>query len=1043
MKAVNFKDFFKTKFFSEDRKYVTAYMPKLFEMARPFDATDPTASGTGDVAKLPIRIDNDDIEFLYQFPPELWGRALHTRYHDDLYAALKAREEARSPKYEELMEKIKQALVSGNLRTLIDVVKPHILRKIQDNYGPEWSNTYKGNLEKAATGAAKDIAYYAVEEAMPNTVVDNEPKVYVFRGSGKGTRWIKARSFINRLIHKLERTRHHEHSPDAGLSKYGHEKGQYGYDLHGVKEGMPERNIPHSIQGMQMPASQTTVERMKDFLATNAHGIYGELPKEGEEAELSSGEKIQIKKYQPVAAGKGGQGGGQTEDTFISKKHQNPLISKYWNLLSLANAPFRTKSGEKVDPKSFATNTEKRKEAVRLANQDIKWLKQNGGISGPPIPGHPQHKEGMPFDQRQIVHLPHFEKEIVEIDKEGREFKKKIDMPFVKPAGYFRSIGSLPEDYERDDEGKIVIGPDGRWKYSIPDEERRGYERDYVDVHPDDYEEILRKTRKKGVYATGAMSVNQNTSGTRPLEYGHKDYLAKMFQIFGPDQEDDRPRPTTAMKMYKLDSEGQLDRTGEGGPFYDDIIRGIRYCLKGPKCGGVTIWERNIGLGNIEELHQIVFQKMQRNINDPDMLVPSRRVTFANTQTSMIMQQDHEGGKTRRKRILGKSPALRNQSMNRATASAETGEESSSTTQDIVTQKLIDRGFYRDEIGDTVSRRQLSGQHKFPYDVHQMRTLLDELRKEAGNADIEAKVAKERSRQDIGEEIIKLLSKSIQDKTIVALQIYEIIKKMIQVDGYTLDKDVEKEANKVMKAITKNAQTSKQLVLNFEQLPMTIKYSSSDELRAGQAQQQPQQTQAGGRDKDLDVAIDKLWADILDRIPTDDRNKFVPTEQMKTALLPQGGENVSRVAKLIASNFAGKEKAIAAGVQDAIYDALDMEKPAEQKPAALPVSPQQQTPKQPIPIHPQSPVAAAARRVAVSAQERAKGDWKTLKDNKDLLALAFHQEFLARLKKESLEILRAAILRNHGSADNQDEVRQALLKVDNEIQSAIRTEKRN
>jgi hypothetical protein len=100
--------------------------------------------------------------------------------------------------------------------------------------------------------------------------------------------------------------------------------------------------------------------------------------------------------------------------------------------------------------------------------------------------------------------------------------------------------------------------------------------------------------------------------------------------------------------------------------------------------------------------------------------------------------------------------------------------------------------------------------------------------------------------------------------------------------------------------------------------------------------------------------------------------------------------------------------------------------------------PQQQTPKQPIPIRPQVPAAAAAKGVGtLSARERAANtpDWKVLKDNRDFLALAFHQNFLSRLRKESLENLKAAILRDHGSSANQDEVQKALLNIDKEIKS--------
>lgn len=682
-------------------------------------------------------------------------------------------------------------------------------------------------------------------------------------------------------------------------------------------------------------------------------------------------------------------------------------------------------SGKIVNPQKFSIRSEQEAEANRLAIEVAKWLEEHGNIHGPPIPGHFQHWKGIPFRNHQIIHLPHFTKEISEIDEDGREVKTPVEMPFVKPATYFRSIGSIPEDYERDENDRIIINPQtGQPKLIVPQENLRGYQKDYVTVDPNEYEDLLQATRKKGVYASGSLHVNQMSSESQPLEFGHKDYNEKMYQIFGPNPGDGRPTPTTAMKASKLDAYGRVDRTGLGGLFYDDIIKGIRNCLNGDKCGGSTSWERNIGLNNIEEIHQIVVQKMQQNLNDPNMLVSGKRITFARTETSKIMQQDHEGGGTRRRRIL--DPTLRQTSMDRET-SAESGSGSSSATQDIVTQKLKDKGFYKDEIGDIVNRKKLSGHHKFPYDIHQMRALLDELKQEAGMADHQAQVAKERSRQNVGQEIITLLSKSIQDKKIVALQIYELIKKMIEVDGYTTD--VEKSANEVMATITQNAQTSEQLVANFVQHPLTKKYADSDEL---QPRSQPQ-VEAG---EDLDVAIDKLWDEYLNDLG-DDTGKLRVDDKMRKALLPQNGEKASQVAKIIASHFPGKEEVIAAGVQDAIYDALDMESPSEKKPPAVSIPPQQNPPKQPIPLRPETPMAAAAKTVGtLSAEERAakNPDWKVLHSNKDFLALAFHPTFLTMLKKESLESLKAAILHKHGNEADQNEVRQAILNIDEQIQ---------
>jgi len=1018
MKAINFKDFFKQKFFTEDKKYINAFMPvQLFEMAM-----------RGDVAKRPIRIDNDDIEFLQQFPPELWGRALHARYHDDLYTALKGREGLRDEKRQELTEKIKQALVTQNFDSLQGLLPNHTLRSIRSEYGPEWAHEYrrKGNLEKAAFGAASDLVYYAVEEAVPDAPAE-APRVYEFRTQGKGVRRIKAKPYINRLIHKLERTKGHEHSPHTDLQRHGHDVGQYGYDLHGVKEGRPKKktgdsDIPHSTQGMQMPSSATTVDRMKDFLATNAHRIYGELPEPGQEVELPSGEKAQIKGYKPVQAGKGGKTGGEhAQDSFIRQKYQNPLESKYYTLLGLANAPFKTLSGEEINPTKFPSNDKKRSEAVRLAQQDIEWLKRNGQISGPPIPGHNQHWKGIPFDQKQIVHLPHFDKEIIEVDKDGREIPTRVEMPYVKPAEYFRSIGSLPEDYERDEEGKIIIDQaTGQPKLSIPAEQKRGYQKDYVGISPDEYDEYIKSSQRKGIYASGALSVNHNTSGIQPLEYGHKDYRSRSAAIFGPEPGSDEPKQATAMKA------SPLDRSGESGLFYDDIIKGIRKCLTGRKCGEATTWERNIGLNNIEEIHQIIVQKMQQNLRDPDMLVSKKRENFAFTQTSSIMQQDHEGGQTRRKRIL--DPKLRQTSMDRATKSGDTGEESSSATQDLVTQKLKDKGIFKDELGGVINRKYMSGYHKFPYNLGNMRILLDELQQEAGEADTESQVAKDRSRQDVGQEVIGLLRKSMQDKKLVALQIFELIKKMLEVDGYTTN--VESVAEDILGKLTKDAHTAAQLVANFANHPLTKKYADPDEQ--GGQQSQPQ-AQSGGKDPDFDLAVDKLWSDYLDRLPTDDDDKIVPNEQMKQGLLPQGGEKVSILAKTIARNFPEKEEAIAKHVQDAIYDALDISPPS----AAQPVQATQSQPKQPIPIRPEQPQAAAAKSVGtVSARDRAMRtpDWNTLKNNKDYLALAFHQKYLSRLTRESIMNLRGWIEKNKDGMD-QEEYRQAILNLDEELES--------
>lgn len=1004
---MNFKDFFQNKFFAEDKKYVTSGMPKIFEMAQPFGKKNTTASQTGSVVRKPVLIDNEDIDFLYQFPPEFWIPALHARYHDDLYSALHAREQARQPRYEELIEKVKEALTTQNFNILTDLVSPHNLRRIQKHYGSKWAADYQQNIEKAANGAAKEIAHYIVEEEISDAPVGNEPKIYTFATSGRGQKSFKARSYINRLIHKLERTRGQPHAPHTGLDKFGHTHGQYGYDLYGVKAGRPavksrDTDIPHSTQGLQMLTGNTASHRLRRFLATNAHGIYGDLPTAGEEVQLPSGETVKITGHLPVKGAKG-RNKERVKDHFIYEKYAAPLESKYYTLLTLANGPFKLADGTVVNPQKFGTNSEKRSEAKRLANQDIEHMKKQGSIAGPPIPGHPEHWKGIPFDQEQTIHLPHFKKQVIEIDKHGNEKAETVDMPFVKPASYFRSVGSRPSDYEREvDEngnpGKIKIGPDGKPILRIPPEERTGYLKDYLPIHSDSYEGLKSANRNKGVHAAGALTLNQNSSEQLHLTYGHKDFMNRKYQVFGPEPGDTRPRPTTAMNLRKLDAAG-------GGLFYDDIIEGIKKCLSGTGCGEATTRERNIGYNNIEEIHQIVVQKMQQNLADPEMLIPEGRIKFAKNITSSIMQQDHEGGKSRRKRIL--DPSLRS-----------TGEHEA-TTQDIATQKLRDKGF--DNIGNVVNRRLLSGSHKFPYSVPQMRVLLDSLRQDAAESDTKSHAAKERSRKDVGDDVIELLRNSMRDKKIVASQVLEILKKMIEIDGNIKGKaKIEDAALEMLETLTKSSQSSAQLVTNFTQLPLVKKYVDPDESMAPVV----------GRDTDLDAAIEKLWNDYLNHIETDNNDRLLPNDQMKAALLPQNGQNVSRIAQAIATHFVGKEDIVAQGVQNAIYDALDM-----QHGQALAVSPKAQDRQKPTPMQSQNPAALAAKKVnTFSALDRAKAtprDWRPLMQIKDYLALAFHSVFLGLATDETLTKLRQKITTNFDQ--NQDEVKQALSNIDKEM----------
>ena len=157
----------------------------------------------GERPRAAIKLDGDDIEFLYQFPPQYWSQALYQRYNKDLYDALKQREAKRRKIKDHIVEKLKETLKTGKYSKLSGLLQDSRIKKIREDYDDAWIAKYKNN-DEAIENAAEDIAYYATEELIPDADEPNE-KIYSV-GKGKRKDQVKAKPFINRLIHKLERT---------------------------------------------------------------------------------------------------------------------------------------------------------------------------------------------------------------------------------------------------------------------------------------------------------------------------------------------------------------------------------------------------------------------------------------------------------------------------------------------------------------------------------------------------------------------------------------------------------------------------------------------------------------------------------------------------------------------------------------------------------------------------------------------------------------------------------------------------------------------
>ena len=359
--------------------------------------------------------------------------------------------------------------------------------------------------------------------------------------------------------------------------------------------------------------------------------------------------------------------------------------------------------------------------------------------------------------------------------------------------------------------------------------------------------------------------------------------------------------------------------------------------------------------------------------------------------------------------------------MDAATRSGDTGEESSGATQDIVTQRQRGRVGLGLGPNDVINRRAMSGTHDFPYDIRNMRNILEKLRSEAGEADKNANVARERSRVEVGQEILSLLSKSFSDKNAVSQTLHALFMKMFQ-SLPTPPQDIQGAADEAMKSLSDKAKTTEQLVSAFSTHELVRKFTDSDELPAQQSQQ-PDQPPA-----DLPHALEKLQDTYLDAIPQED-GKPKPTAGMRAALV--SGQVAKVLANAATSDPVDRDK-IQKALQDHINKFLGVESQSQQ----TQVEPVATAPKRPIPFPQQTPVAAAAKSVDLLpaqkvAQEHA--NWRDLYSNKAFLALAFHKGYLREADDSSLKNLKGWIEKNR-SGMSENEYQQAMLNINDALE---------
>lgn len=567
----------------------------------------------GDSPRGAIRLDSDDIQFLQQFRPELWIQAIQQRYSDDLYEALKNRQYSRNIRAKVIIEKLIPKLISGRFdkgdkQEFEDVFGSKSLKnateEIRTHYGKKWREAHKDNLEDAARNVAEDIAYYAVELEVPNVQEPSEDgyKEYKF-GSGSKTTTAKAKPFINRLVHKLEKTKGENHDHLAtGLNSDEHPHGMYGFDL--ANPQPKNEKVPGSTDGMQFITHDMAVKAIKKLLGDNYYQYYGPMPNVGEVVE---GGKIEA--WKEINLGKmkkkfidnrfyNEKKGSIIERLGLPASHKDMIEMEYDKTIEGIRI-FKNKDETKIkhqgtDGIVYEDKISTKKEYNDFTKKLIKNLIKiiHADEKGPPIPGHEKHPEGIPIGKNQIVHLPHFKKEITE---NGKTFS--VDMPHVLPTKYYRKA--------REDD---------------PDNKKHGHNKDIVHLGHDEYVKS-----KVGHLSGASFHPGQNRRSEQPLAYGVKGSLETLNSIFGSMSKDDQGN-------------------------YIDIIRGINSAIDYGDKRGMPDEKKEILKNNLikNELHDEIVERMKSDIRNKNLQTVDGRLNFAKNNTISMSQQDIHGLGTRR-----------------------------------------------------------------------------------------------------------------------------------------------------------------------------------------------------------------------------------------------------------------------------------------------------------------------------------------------------------------------------------------------------------
>lgn len=443
----SFAGFFNEMFYAKDHAYRRL---SLFREWRPFHLYKP-----------PITFDAIDIQFLQQFPRRFWKTMMVRRYRNDLFDALKDRQDRRDPFYQKKYEEI----------------LPELMERWKD----------KRNGEKMAKRKAALVA----EEYAVKQVPDVEwpaVKTYTIKGAGKGKAVsVKARTFMKELVQRLE----------------GNFGDPNGYDL-----SYPRGNGDQmACRGFKFPKAEAISDMLSEWLNYIAHHMLGDLPDESKDIKWRADHG-------------GGSGKTKYDDTFtVNKLHTER--KKYW-IERIPTEENVQKLWQQVKPDSEKGGTSEQIRndkskidalASALADRDVQKMVEDGKVRTPPTPHHPQGRVVKLNDAGNVQHpslyMPHKKVTVTYVNADGEEEKAQEEVPYLLPGKFLRKLSPA----EAESNPKSAVGK--HWNH---DSQR--FEAQYVPVtdHP------APGTQGTDHMVAGGVRPNHHTKGRKFMDPSDENY---------------------------------------------------------------------------------------------------------------------------------------------------------------------------------------------------------------------------------------------------------------------------------------------------------------------------------------------------------------------------------------------------------------------------------------------------------------------------------------------------------------------------------------